>query len=321
MTRKIIIFLTFFLLSSCDHKEQETLKSPTFLVSAPTIESDPTTAPKEGKTTGNVRIIGGDETSLRYFVERWFAPLYPTDSPTGNTTIWIGEFPGEFSGTLPLLKDSRVIASVQDLSSTLQAIADIPSSPEAFLATYSLSLENNGWYPAPTPAQGGGFVSEFEPWLTYCNEQQQAALTIQAFQNPRGGTEVRLNLFAENSYSMCDPNHNQNMDPAYKVLPVLRMPSGAFMKGGGSSSGGGTAESSSDIRTEISLGDLMAYFSSQLQDAEWQILDSGEENSLAWSSWLMAAEEDEWRGTLILLNDPVIEDLVYAMVRVVRVVE
>lgn len=57
------------------------------------------------------------------------------------------------------------------------------------------------------------------------------------------------------------------------------------MMGGTSSSGSGSAEGSSDIRTELPPMELMAHFSTQLENAGWQLLDGGYTDTFSWDTW------------------------------------
>ena len=103
------------------------------------------------------------------------------------------------------------------------------------------------------------------------------------------------------------------------MLPVLETPAGARVTSGGSSSGDGTAESSSDIITDLTPRELNAHFSSQMEAAKWDRLDSGDVENFSWSSWEITDDQgDLWNGTLIILKNPVEEDLVYAMMRVIK---
>jgi len=321
MIQKItIVLLILITLASCTSNRTEIVESQEYSQSAPSVKSDSAIPLSENRRIGTVQIVGGDEEALRDFIKRWFTPLYPGITSERETIIRFGALPDDLAIDFPLPENSQVVASVQDPYLTLQVIVDVASSLEDILASYPQILANAGWSLAPEISSGGGFVSSADPWLNFCADQDQAALTVQAFPGSNGFTDVRLNLNTENIKYICDPDSSQGMDPAYTILPALKMPSGALMMGGGSSSSDGSAEGSSNIRTELTPTELITHFSSQMESAGWQLLEDGNLDGFAWSSWLMENDQDDtWRGTLLLLKDPTEPNLVFALLRVVRI--
>jgi len=199
-------------------------------------------------------------------------------------------------------------------------LIEINTKEDDFLASYAQSLESEGWTAVPNQSQGSGFVAEAHPWFVYCNDQKGTALTLQTFEISEGKTYAHLNLDTENIEYMCNPDFNLGMDQAYNMLPVLKIPAGALMTSGGSSSGDGSAESTTDIKTDLSPKELVAHFSSQLRSAGWQSLDGSSLDNLAWSSWSILDDQDEeWRGTLIVLIDQVKQGHVFTLFRVQKV--
>jgi hypothetical protein len=266
-----------------------------------------------------VEIIGGDEESLREFIQRWFAPHYPGSMPERDTLIWIGKLPDEIPADFPLPPEARIVASVQDQYTEVQVIADVQTPLGALLDTYPQTLNERGWQASPEPSTGSGFVSAAEPWFNFCNEEH-AALTFSAFPLDDNQTEIRTSLYTQNTQFMCDPQSRLDMDPAYEMIPALKMPPGAVMTGGGSSSGDGTAESTSDILTDMNPEDLNAHFSNQLGDAGWQFLDGEITERTAWSSWLTTDQDGAgWNGMLVIIENPGTDGSVFALFRVVRV--
>jgi hypothetical protein len=267
----------------------------------------------------SVQIIGGDEDSLRDFISRWFNPLYPGATTDTGTTIWIGKNPDDFPIPFPLPKDSLIIASVENPTMSLSVILDVPHPLNDTVSNYNQTLEAASWNLMPENSQQGGFTASYAPWFTYCKEQEEAALSLQAFPREEEITEIRIDLYNDNFKYTCDPETANQMDPASVMLPVLKMPSGALLLGAGSSSSNGQAESSSDIKTELKPQELIAHLSPQMQAAGWNLLDEGDLAGFAWSSWsIMDDHDDPWSGTLLLLEDPASQDRMYALLRVVR---
>ena len=259
--------------------------------------------------------------SLRDFISRWFNPLYPGATTEAETTIWIGELPDEYPIAFPLPNNSVVIASVQNALMSLSVIIDVPLPLQDTLTTYSQTLENEGWVIIPDQSQSGGFTASYAPWFTLCNkDQEEAAISLQAFPREKESTEIRLDIYADdNNKYMCEAGTLNQLDSGSAMLPLLTMPSGALLLGGGSSSSNGQAESSSDIRTELSPQELIAHLSPQMQAAGWILLDEGNLAGFAWSSWsIMDEHDDYWSGTLLLLEDPASQGRMYALLRVVR---
>ena len=270
----------------------------------------------------SVQIIGGDEDSLRDFISRWFNPLYPGATTEAETTIWMGELPDEFPIAFPLPNDSMVIASVQNALMSLSVILDVSLPLNDTLTAYNQVLEDAGWNLAPDNSQGSGFIQGYAPWFTFCNDQVEAVLSLQAYPIEEQNTEIRLDLYTENIKYTCDPNTYNQMDQTYEILPVLRLPSGALKLGGGSSISDGQAENSSDIRTELTLTELMDHLLPQMETAGWRLLDEIRQEDFVWSSWSFTDDQkDTWGGALLLIKDPAAENRLFVLVRAVRITQ
>jgi hypothetical protein len=317
MIRKIgICILVVFSLVGCIAQRSQTRENQKSTQSG-SESTIPEVVINPGET---VQIFGGDEETLREFIRRWFAPQY-TESE-GDTNIWIGKLPDDFAVNFPLPEGAQVFASIQDPYTALQVLLDVPDSPDDFLVSYQQMITGAGWFPVNT-SQGGGFVAATNTWLVFCKDDGQNgepdALTVQAFSTASGQTDLRLNLSTTNTQYLCEPGSNQPMDEAYMMIPTLKAPSGVVVNSGGSSSGGGNAESSSDLRTSLSPQELADYFFSQLQDEGWEPLGQGGADSFSWSTWSITGDQgDQWSGILIVLDNPVSQDLVFASIRVFK---
>jgi hypothetical protein len=276
-------------------------------------------APAPSQNSGNLQVIGGDEQTLRAFIERWFAPMYMYGSSNGDVIIRLDEMPDDIPVELPLPQDTDFVASIQT-PYDWQILFDVSPPAEDMLSLYAKILADANWKPAPENVQGGGFVSPVENWSVFCHDEAGVALTVQTYQLPYDQTGMRLTLNTKDIQYMCDPQGSGYVDQDYEMLPVLKTPSDALVTGGGSSSGGGTAESASDIKTNLTTAELNAYFSNQLETAKWSRTDGDDTDNFSWSSWeTVDDQEDRWNGILIILKNPVEEGLLYAMMRVTKV--
>lgn len=324
MKEKITItIMLIILLAGCARQEGSTgaAQRPDEVSAAQSQAASPETTVVD-EPLGRVEIIGGDEQALREFVLRWFKPLYPSPGSQQETRIWIGALPDNENVTFPIPDGARVIGSLQDPYVNLQVLVDAPGEVAEVLQDYQSLLVEAGWVLAEEPAAQAGFITSADPWYTYCLDQDQAALSVQAFSGDQGQTELRLNLYTRDLTYMCNPNQDPGMDPAYEMLPTLTLPVGAWMTGGGTSSGGGSADGSTEIQTSLSTADLAAHFLPQMAEAGWQLLGEGSEAAVSWSSWTRQDEQGQlWYGNLVILDNQGDENRVYALVHVAGAVK
>jgi hypothetical protein len=139
--------------------------------------------------TRTVEIIGGDEESLREFIQRWLTPVYP-GAPEGETRVWIGELPDDLPVEIPLPEGVRVVASVRDISPFQQIILDAPQTSEEISAFYAKALSEGGWQAAPQMASGGGFTGPADMGERYCLQEDEAYLEVWSLERPGGATDV-----------------------------------------------------------------------------------------------------------------------------------
>ena len=320
MLKKYAVFLFVWLfLVSCTAERNEIIKDLEISQSEPVTSSE--IAVPISESYGTVAVIGGDEQILREFIQRWFTPLYtsPSVPPAEDlTTITIGGLPEDMATEFPLPESGVIFASIQSPYDR-QIMLDVPMNSKDLMVAYTQNLEETNWIAVPANVQSSGFVSATENWQVFCDDKSQVALILQSYPKSAQETEMRISLQDKDTQYLCDPQAMAGQDPASIMLPVLETPAGAWITGGGSSSGGGAAESSSDIRTDLSPSELSAHFSSQMEAAQWDRLDSCDELNFSWSSWQITdAQGDLWHGTLIILKDPVDEDRLFAMMRVLK---
>lgn len=321
MLRKFnLILVIFVLLMSCTTEHNPSPESQDISQSEQVTGAEIAAPPAE--SYGTVEVIGGDEQILREFIQRWFAPMYAASIPLvddNTTTITLGALPEDLAVDFPLPETSEIFASVKN-PYDLQIMLDVPTESEDWMAAYAQSLEGAGWLLVPEHTQSGGFVSSMESWTVFCDEQTKYALLLQSYPKADQETKLRITVYDQDTNYVCEPQSAGYLDQETIKLPVLETPPGALVISGGTSSGGGTAESSSDIRTDLTSGEIHAHFSGQMETADWNRLDGGDADNFSWSSWATTdSQGDLWDGLLIVINNPVDPDLMYAMIRVTKV--
>ena len=270
-----------------------------------------------GPTT--VEIVGGDEAALQEFVEHWLGSTY-SGQPADQITVYIGNLPPDLPYDLPIPENARVIGSVrQSQYLTIQVILETTRSPEEILAFYEERLPELGWQAVTSEIYGGGFVSG-ELGTTYCHGED-TSLNIQAGVWPSGSTDVRIYTFSNYDYSPCHSDRQYGYDSISSLIPTLKSPPGAQMGsiGGGGSSGTTDAYNETQLTTDLTAGEVAAYYNAQLLDSGWTLLENGESEGHAWSSWSFTDEGGQaWSGTLILLEVPPGSDTLFAYIQISR---
>jgi len=266
-----------------------------------------------------VKIIGGDEESLREFVQRWLTPAY-TGAPGGETQVWMGAFPEKLPVDLPLPEGARIVASVQEPEVYTQVILDTALTSAEVTDFYSRTLSAAGWQSAPQAQQGGGFVGPEDSSLRYCLEGEKAYLEVWSLETPGGPTDVRLNLYPPANASFCRNSEQGSTDAGMSLIPSLVAPPGTRVTGGSSgSSGDGSANVSTDFESSLTVEELLAHYNAQLEEASWELVDQGVTQVVAWSTWKLKDQNgDEWGGTLFVLKGHLSETRRFAMFSVER---
>src|SRR5579864_5049391 len=104
--------------------------------------------PLGNASSGNVRVIGGDDSAFREFLVYYIGTMSLDDT---EVAAYIGQLPPEtLALEIPLPTEARVIGCIIRKDRTeIYLLAG--STPEASLASYEQLLTANGW----------GFVTQF----------------------------------------------------------------------------------------------------------------------------------------------------------------
>jgi len=269
---------------------------------------------------GQVEIIGGDEQSLREFIQRYFSPIYP-GAAEGERKIQIGSLPDDLPLDLPLPDGAQVVASVQEPSAFTQVILDASQTPAEVEAFYAQSMVDLGWQPAPEHQPGGGFVSSWDQGLRFCIDERDAYLEVRALEMTDELTDVRLTLQAPVEFSPCQEQDIGNMDAGSSLIPPLESPQGVQISGSGAgSSSEGSAYNTADLQTSLSIDELLSHFNTQMELAGWELVDQGTSEVVAWSAWKLVDDQgDEWGGNLIVMDNQLGSDWRFAVVSIEKV--
>lgn len=269
---------------------------------------------------GQVEIIGGDEESLREFVQRYFSPIYP-GAGDNEKRILIGSLPDDLPIDLPLPEGARVVATVMESSAFTLVILDALQTPDEVEAFYAQSLADLGWQPAPEHQPGGGFVPSGDSGGRFCLGESDAYLEVRSLEGLEGQTDVRLSLQTPVDYYLCKEDDSGYVDPGSGIIPSLEAPPDVEISGSGAgSSSDGSAYITADLQTSLSIDDLLAHYNVQLEQAGWELVDQGTSEVVAWSAWKMTDETgDEWGGNLIVMDNRLGSERRYAIVSVERV--
>lgn len=271
-------------------------------------------------TGGRVEIVGGDEPSLRKFIQRYFSPVYP-GTGNGEMKILIGSLPDDLPIDLPLPDGAQVVASVQEPSAFTQVILDVPQPPDEVESFYTQTLTELGWELAPQHQPGGGFVSTWDAGGQYCLGENDAYLAVRTVDVFEDLTDVRLTLQAPVEYFPCRVEDASYMDAGSRLIPFLESPKDVqITSNGAGSSNDGSAYNTADLQTSLSIDELLTHYNAQLAHAGWEMVDQGTSEVVAWSAWKFLDDQgDEWGGNLIVMDNRLQSDRRVAIVSIERV--
>lgn len=279
-------------------------------------------APALTQENGSTTVVGGSEEQLRTLLARMMTGYGPYQS---DTVVTVAGLPANIEYNIPVPDGANIIGSMRMVEFyggvSYQIIMDTAlSGPDA--ADFFTANLGEGWTRAedqmPAP---GGFVDTSFYGANYCYNGSDATMNLNAT-TVDSMTEVRLYVRTPGDSYLCggQPYQPPFEDP-YFLLPALRAPSGVRILPGGGGGGGGpvlSAGSSSVLESGLSMAELNAAFTVQLEAAGWTQTASFVNDSSAWSLWSFTSESGkQWGGSFNIVPEPTSGQF-YATVRVVE---
>ncbi len=262
----------------------------------------------------------GDAALLRELAERLLAvPIYGPQAPAPRVQLLPGQLPDDLPLDLPLPPGTRVVgSSVRQLDAPLPSnvtsapattiVLDVPGTASDVIAAFEQALRAQGWSPAqggPFAGMGGFQGAGMGPGLVYCQTPDGPSLTLSAYPEAQGLSNVRINV--ANGPGLCSvptPPVSPRLPGGAERIPRLYPPDGVVLQtsfGGGGGPDRWTSEA--EAVTDKSAAELEAFFAQQLAAAGWTRQAGSADGPLAWSLWAVPGEGD-WQGLLLVFDGP-----------------
>lgn len=178
-----VITLLTLVLSGCTNIAESVQENTPTLTATVLVENTPENAPTEtipaeGISEKSIEIVGGNEKSLREFINQWLIPVYP-DGSSQDITVYISSMPKDIPYDLPTPDDARIIGSITGNWADYLLIFDTSLTSKSIHEFYAQSLIEKGWHEAPTNQGQSGFISQSDLYSGYCYENDAAFLSIE----------------------------------------------------------------------------------------------------------------------------------------------
>ena len=244
------------------------------------------------------------------------APDFPSDVPMPPNSTLIGSDEHPTNTPVPPFvggTTGSIVAGPQTSSTGthVDVVLDDSGSADDVTSFYTGALANLGWSSPPNFNVGQiGFIASSTPGVpvTYCQSSDGPSLTMTARTTNGGPLDVRLvfdtsapqcRAFAASTPSIAPPI------PGFGVMPALKGPQGVTVYSGGGSGGSATRFSTDAVAatTDMSAGDLHAFYANELVAAGWTEASSGGDAFITWSTWTIPDHSD-LQGFLYVRNGP-----------------
>lgn len=252
---------------------------------------------------GGIEIVGGDEESLRAFLERFLMPIYATGGGQQGQVI-IGALPDDLEFDLPLPEGAQVIGSLAPAGAPLVSVNiyfDAPQPAEEVIAFYEETMPESGWRSVTAYQPQGGFTTAAPQGATFCSSDDEQVMNVVAVAGEAEMTPVVI--YVQEAYAgACDTDPRaQGINP---LIPSLVAPAGTQMRSGMSGGGSeGTSYISATLTTDAGIDELSAHYGDQLAEAGWEAVEETVGASSAVSTWQITDEGgDSWLGVLVLAS-------------------
>ncbi len=275
----------------------------------------------ENEETQNVVSAPAEELAgLRQLALRLLSPYGYDTSAERQPQFLVGRVPPKFPIELPLPEDAQVVGSVVAHRRT-DILFDTREPMESIQRLYYQHMTALGWLAMNDPTQAarptiraGGFVSYRENRQTLYEvfSQGESGPTLSVITRlPQDGilpVQVAFQIYDRPEQS---PFWRRTHD-MFEVLPTLSPPDGGEQWAGGGSGGSGEVWNNARLRTQLDLTGVATYYSAQLTEAGWVLVDGswapttevGSKGS-AWSYWRFTDDQGHsWQSLFTALTHP-----------------
>ena len=257
---------------------------------------------------------------------------YPNDSRTQNAQLLPGQLPDQLPVAIPFPEGSRVLGSLIRNPESINMLLDTPLSPEEVITFYREHMQAAGWQTTDIyRPHRGGFMSSGsrshggneifyqglrDPALTVNalgsssawgeddnRNRSGPAFTVSAFPGRGNVTDVRLNLEMNSPFPPGPPPHLRGRLSRnnLSLLPGVDAPEGAIQGGGSAGSSPTSAHADATLVTHADLLTLAAHYKTQLEQAGCVLTEEGQNGPLAWNTWTLKEDDEQWRGFFLIL--------------------
>lgn len=275
--------------------------------------SIPTTAPVSDDTIVIVQ-SGGDER-LRELAARLLTPrAFLVEGLTSYQTpqLIVGGLPHDLPLDLPLPDGAILLGSLIQRSAWegVTVLLDAPLPKGGVIEFYEQELGKQGFamwerpFPGDPPPDTAGVV--------LCRKDDWAEVGVSAYEAEGKPTEVQIHILTDPRSMQCAQEYPAVTPPfAETLMPALTLPRDAqtglaHLTGEGTASSTGKASYSTELYTLLSVKDIAAHYSVQIEEAGWKLIEKDEDELVSRSSWTLTDKFDgEWAGMLLVAAGPV----------------
>jgi hypothetical protein len=255
---------------------------------------------------------------------------YPGDSSTQHAQLLPGQLPDQLPVDIPFPEGSRVLGSLIRNPESIDMLLDTYLPPEQVLIFYRQRMEALGWQTTDIfQPNRGGFMSSgsrsrggnetfykglrdpslsvyglgiSSAWVDEFNRNRSGpVLTVNAYPGKGNMTDLRLNLNMNGPFPPGPPRHMRGR-PSRILLPAVEAPEGAIQGGGSAGGGPDGAHADATLVTHADLSTLAAHYKTQLEQAGCVLTEEGQNGPLAWNTWTLKEDDEQWRGFFLILK-------------------
>lgn len=229
------------------------------------------------------------------------APRWGSDNPS----LIIGAPPAGLEDEVVMPEGIDVLVSVSR-GESVSIIGRSGLSKAQAIAGFEASLAETGWALYTPEVKATGFQpSEEDRGKTFCREQGGSVwVDVKNLSSEESAVHLTLHRgeYGRGCSSLDRMSRMMDIEPDIP-FPTLYPPEEAKSQGGGgSSSSGNSLERSTYVEVEMSAGELLVHYASQLSAAGWQPDAAVEYKSVGYQSWILLDEAGkEWHGLMLVI--------------------